>query len=641
VVNLRSWVETILYGAGAHRRFTQDSPVLLDVWAEYFSAYTNEASDRRLNLLIKPFFDVAPAEVVSQMRQRMDRKYELTQTTYNRTVVSTWLKFEELVACIIPLTRWYSELTEPKVEMSRAAPAGARKKSRQRQSLPPLPKVGEMWEDVVRPTKPTYPYPQLLGFARMAGLIAYFGDLPDNERAQAISETESKIKILRSAIDGEQAEEARKVIAKRSAEGWSKHLKGLPAPHSKGPIYSINRNRPATFALNHSVKTVKGDAALRLFAIDSRDLTWAIIDSGIDASHPAFLDRDEPEKPEPKSALERLNRSRVKETYDFSYLEDLLLGTTQALPERYRMKKPGANKKGMEEIAQRIRDSRMVDWELLAPFLRIDHDKDYLASRPKDGHGTHVAGILAADWPRSDTDHMQGMCPNIRLIDMRVIRDDGTSNEFIIMSALQFLRYLNANSEKIYVHGANLSLSLLHDAATYGCGQTPVCEETELTVASGVVVVAAAGNLGYRRFAIDDTDSFEQYSSVTITDPGNAASVITVGSTHRIEPHTYGVSYFSSRGPTGDGRIKPDLVAPGEKIFAPTLDDSAARLDGTSMAAPHVSGAAAILMARHVELKGDPARVKHILCATATDLGRERYFQGHGLVDVLRALQFV
>ncbi len=615
--------------------------MLLDVWAEYFSAYTNEASDRRLNLLIKPFFDVAPAEVVSQMRQRMDRKFELTQTTYNRTVVSTWLKFEELVACIIPLTRWYSELTEPKVEMSRAAPAGARKKSRQRQSLPPLPKVGEMWEDVVRPTKPTYPYPQLLGFARMAGLIAYFGDLPDNERAQAISETESKIKILRSAIDGEQAEEARKVIAKRSAEGWSKHLKGLPAPHSKGPIYSINRNRPATFALNHSVKTVKGDAALRLFAIDSRDLTWAIIDSGIDASHPAFLDRDEPEKPEPKSALERLNRSRVKETYDFSYLEDLLLGTTQALPERYRMKKPGANKKGMEEIAQRIRDSRMVDWELLAPFLRIDHDKDYLASRPKDGHGTHVAGILAADWPRSDTDHMQGMCPNIRLIDMRVIRDDGTSNEFIIMSALQFLRYLNANSEKIYVHGANLSLSLLHDAATYGCGQTPVCEETELTVASGVVVVAAAGNLGYRRFAIDDTDSFEQYSSVTITDPGNAASVITVGSTHRIEPHTYGVSYFSSRGPTGDGRIKPDLVAPGEKIFAPTLDDSAARLDGTSMAAPHVSGAAAILMARHVELKGDPARVKHILCATATDLGRERYFQGHGLVDVLRALQFV
>ena len=64
-------------------------------------------------------------------------------------------------------------------------------------------------------------------------------------------------------------------------------------------------------------------------------------------------------------------------------------------------------------------------------------------------------------------------------------------------------------------------------------------------------------------------------------------------------------------------------------------------MDGTSMAAPHVSGAAALLMARHRELVGQPARVKQILCDTATDLGRERYFQGAGMLDVLRALQSV
>ena len=64
-------------------------------------------------------------------------------------------------------------------------------------------------------------------------------------------------------------------------------------------------------------------------------------------------------------------------------------------------------------------------------------------------------------------------------------------------------------------------------------------------------------------------DPYNSYAAFSITDPGNADSVLTVGSTHRFWPHTYGVSFFSSRGPTGDGRLKPDLVAPGERIRAP------------------------------------------------------------------------
>ena len=59
------------------------------------------------------------------------------------------------------------------------------------------------------------------------------------------------------------------------------------------------------------------------------------------------------------------------------------------------------------------------------------------------------------------------------------------------------------------------------------------------------------------------------------------------------------------------------------------------------MAAPHVSGAAALIMARHSELINQPRRVKEILCKTATDLGRERYFQGAGLLDILRALESI
>jgi hypothetical protein len=259
-----------------------------------------------------------------------------------------------------------------------------------------------------------------------------------------------------------------------------------------------------------------------------------------------------------------------------------------------------------------------------------------------------VAGILAGRWSRDDAavavrppENLVGMCPDLMLYDLRVFDHNGDGDEFTVMAALQLIRHLNTHKDQPVIHGANLSLSLLHDVANYACGRTPICDECERAVSSGVVVVAAAGNEGYMRYVTPQGASSEGYRSISVTDPGNAEGVITVGATHRYQPHTYGVSYFSSRGPTGDGRVKPDLVAPGEKITAPVPDSGWATKDGTSMAAPHVSGAAALLMARHRELVGRPQRIKEILCATATDLGRERYFQGRGMVDVLRALQSV
>jgi serine protease AprX len=267
-------------------------------------------------------------------------------------------------------------------------------------------------------------------------------------------------------------------------------------------------------------------------------------------------------------------------------------------------------------------------------------------TEPKSHHGTHVAGIIgcyAGDKTRKQkvtNSFADGMCPDLNFYDFRVLAKTLEDTEFAIIAALQYLRYLNDRHTYLTIHGANLSLSIPHDVRNFACGRTPICNESERLVESGVVVVAAAGNFGYQSFETKD-GSFESYTAFSITDPGNADGVITVGATHRYKPHTYGVSFFSSRGPTGDGRLKPDLVAPGERIESCLPKGEWGELDGTSMAAPHVSGAAAMLMARYDELIGAPRRIKHILCESATDLGRERSFQGHGMLDVLRAFQSI
>jgi subtilisin family serine protease len=113
-------------------------------------------------------------------------------------------------------------------------------------------------------------------------------------------------------------------------------------------------------------------------------------------------------------------------------------------------------------------------------------------------------------------------------------------------------------------------------------------------------------------------------------------------------PHTYGVSYFSSKGPTGDGRCKPDIVAPGERILSSRSSAQAGGAmnqyfedSGTSMAAPHVSGVIAAFLSIRREYIGQPETVKRLFLQSATDLGRDRFFQGQGLVDLMRAIQAI
>lgn len=404
-------------------------------------------------------------------------------------------------------------------------------------------------------------------------------------------------------------------------------------PPAKG-IWRVSMNRPLDLSDSQSRSTVKADAAARVFEVDCSDIIWAVIDSGIDASHAAFNDG---------------GIRRVVGSYDLASLRPLINAAYRRNPARNPELARCCDRAGLTSeqgeallaAAHRALETDSMDWSSIEPLIRLQ-----TPPRPQDGHGTHVAGIIGANWRGDDGEAIvAGLCPNIRLMDLRILvpaagdpDEELKQAEFAVISALQFVRYLNGRNEHIAVHGVNLSLSIPHAVENYACGRTPICDECERLVGAGVTVVAAAGNNGYHGFETAK-GVYNGYATLSITDPGNAESVITVGSTHKREPHNYGVSYFSSRGPTGDGRLKPDLVAPGERIRSTIPGDDYGPLDGTSQAAPHVSAAAAILMGRFPELIGQPRRIKQLLCESATDLGRERVFQGHGLLDILRALQ--
>jgi hypothetical protein len=405
-------------------------------------------------------------------------------------------------------------------------------------------------------------------------------------------------------------------------------------------IWQVSLNRKAMPALEKSVPAVKGDAARTLFKVKCNEINWAVLDSGIDGTHPAFKDEQ--------------GNPRIMKAFDFSNIRKIIsldnLETNRpAFKEKLKELRAGREQvlseeqatNILKELAKDADSDRSIHWELVDKFINIEPK-----TPPKGGHGTHVAGIIGANGGAMEanavggSNFVDGMCPDIKLYDFRVLSKSLEDTEFAIIAALQYIRHLNERHSFISIHGANLSLSIPHDVRNFACGRTPICNECERLVESGVVVVAAAGNLGYQRFETRD-GSYEGYTAFSITDPGNADGVITVGATHRFWPHTYGVSFFSSRGPTGDGRLKPDIVAPGERIQSclPVDGGRWGELDGTSMAAPHVSGAAAMLQARYSELIGQPRRIKRILCESATDLGRERSFQGHGMLDVLRAFQ--
>jgi serine protease AprX len=386
--------------------------------------------------------------------------------------------------------------------------------------------------------------------------------------------------------------------------------------HKKGKtraIYHVWADFELSSHMNKSIATIKGDAAHASYAAFGDGIVWAVMDSGIDGTHPHF------------------------ETHATLKVETPLTHADFTTPT------------GATNAA--------------------------LALTDEFGHGTHVAGIIAGSWnsktfPKAycsqhdelgnttfiavDTNSLTGMASKCKLLSLKVLDGDGKGKASNLIAAIAMIQEINGYGRHLLIHGANMSVGYEFDPEWFACGQSPLCVEVNRLVRSGVVVVVAAGNTGYGTAATMEGRKSSGIN-MTINDPGNADLAITVGATHRVMPHVYGVSYFSSKGPTGDGRLKPDLVAPGERILSCAAgkdkidveaDTESQERDyveksGTSMAAPHVSGAIAAFLSIRSEFIGQPEAVKETFMNAATDLKREKHFQGSGLVDLMRAIQSV
>ena len=224
-----------------------------------------------------------------------------------------------------------------------------------------------------------------------------------------------------------------------------------------------------------------------------------------------------------------------------------------------------------------------------------------------NGHGTHVAGIIAANGS------VTGVAPEATLYAYKVLDADGSGWNSDIIAALERAVDPDGNpATNDGVHVINLSLG------GPGSPDDPLGQAVDAIVDAGVVVAVAAGNSGDGYF--------------TVESPGNARKALTVGASTKTDE----VAVFSSRGPVYWGwLLKPDLLAPGVAIRSTVPDGGYEAWNGTSMATPHVAGGAALLRQLHPEWP--PERVKAVLMNTAQDLSVSVLLQGAGRVFLPRA----
>lgn len=358
-------------------------------------------------------------------------------------------------------------------------------------------------------------------------------------------------------------------------------LTAVANQHQDLRVYAIWKSTRKRKLAHRPACAVQADAAWASYAAYGKNIRWAVLDTGVRRDHPHF----------------KLHNNIV-EVWDC---------TRRGKPVRC----PGD----------------------------VDHD----------GHGTHVSGIIAGEAPNTLSGYLpesfpRGIAPMAELVVYKVLDNRGNGEDAWIIKALDHIAQQNENNSNILIEGINLSLGGPYDSTVYGCGFSPICAELRRLWRSGVLVVVAAGNEGQLEVTTPNGE-VDLNTSLSIGDPANLEDCIAVGSINADRPHLYGVSAFSSRGPTADGRLKPDVVAPGERIRScdsryrhQSIGDMYRYESGTSMAAPTVSGLLAAFLSVRREFRGRPDEVKSLLLRTCIDLGRDRYHQGHGMPNLMRML---
>ena len=281
---------------------------------------------------------------------------------------------------------------------------------------------------------------------------------------------------------------------------------------------------------------------------------------------------------------------------------------------------------------------------------RVIHSVDFVRSggRGADhfGHGTHVAGIIAGNGASPDGSRYRGIAPGASLINLRVLGPDGSGDTSDVVEAIDWaIEYRS----RYRIRVINLSLGR---PVTESYRDDPLAEAVERATAAGIVVVASAGNAG----KTEDGTPVAQ----GIVSPGNSPYALTVGALNTRQTRWRSddvVATYSSRGVTAiDGVLKPDLVAPGNRIVSLEAPGSALVRDfpsahvagsgrdayflmsGSSMATAVVSGAVALLLEANPSL--NPLGVKAALQLTAAPVdGAGLIDAGAGSLNVVSALR--